>query len=411
MKIKRYIIFFVITLVFTQCTKTNWYENYREKEKSPFGTYILYNEASTLFNKQEVELLNENIYDYLATNFRDKESEDFGNYVCIKFSADKLTQMGVQDLLDFVYEGNDAFIALNHYTYILQDALDFDTDNEDNQVFAPANLKELKGKLLLKNDKFETQEYEFDRNLRRHYFTRFNEQKTQVLGTLEIFGVEKPVFIKIYHGKGAVYLHTQPIAFTNYNLLKDNYTYAENVFSYLPDRKVLWDPQIHRSKLSENYNNDEGRESVFSFFMQNPSLKWSLYIFLLSLLLFMLFNARRKQRAIPVITELKNSTVEFTHTIANLYFKENDHKDVIDKKIKYFLERVKRIYLIETTNLNETFIEILASKSGNSLDATNYLIKTIIDLNKKDMCTQHELYRLNTLIDNFFNPNINGADK
>ena len=47
-----------------------------------------------------------------------------------------------------------------------------------------------------------------------------------------------------------------------------------------------------------------------------------------SLLLFMRFNARRKQRPIPIIEPLKNSTVEFTHTIANLYLKEKEAYEV-----------------------------------------------------------------------------------
>ena len=124
----------------------------------------------------------------------------------------------------------------------------------------------------------------------------------------------------------------------------------------------------------------------------------------------MIFNARRKQRAIPIITPLKNSTVEFAHTIANLYLKEQDYKNAVDKKIKYFLERVRTKYYVNTNNLNNSFIEKLALKSGNRVDTTRYIVNTIKSLNNKHECSEIELIRLNNLIENFLNNNKNGRE-
>ena len=118
-------------------------------------------------------------------------------------------------------------------------------------------------------------------------------------------------------------------------------------------------------------------------------------------LLFMLFNAKRKQRAIPVIKSLDNTTVAFTQTIASLYLKENDHKNLVDKKIAYFLEKIRTKFLLDTNNLNKDFIEILAAKSGNEISNTKYLINTIITLNKRSECTKEELLVLHKMIDNF----------
>ena len=47
--LKIFILLF-ISIQLTNCKKTNWNENYREKEKSPFGTYIIYNEIENIFN-------------------------------------------------------------------------------------------------------------------------------------------------------------------------------------------------------------------------------------------------------------------------------------------------------------------------------------------------------------------------
>lgn len=382
------------------CKKTNWSENYKESEKSPFGTYIIYNEITNLIENTKIEYLNKNIYDYLY-NYPFKERS--ANYICIKNSAYRINKNGISSLLKFVAEGNDAFLALNYFSSVLKDSLEISVKNLDSLADYNNNLlRDLSGKLSLENKSFKKNTFLYNRNLRKNYFTSFNKNKTIVLGTQKIDNENKPVFIKIYHGKGAFYLHLQPVAFTNYNLLKkENVAYAENVLSYLKDKKnsILWDPQIRKSKLTEN---KEEKKSILGFFLKHKALKWSLYISFLGLLMFILFNAKRKQRPIPIINKLTNSTIEFTHTISNLYLKENNPKNLIDKKIIFFLQKVRTLYLLETNNLNNEFIKKLSLKSGNDIRKTKYLINTIISLNNKQQCTKNELERLNILIENFF---------
>lgn len=390
--------FLLILLQLMSCNKTNWQENFKEKEKSPFGNYIVYNEAKNLFKTEEVTLLKENFYDYLFHNY--SERGDFGTYVCIKNSAYKLTDSGIDNLLEFVKNGNDAFIALNYFNEDLKEKLGFTTNNLDKKANSVAALRDLKGEFYLENDHFTKEVYEFDRNIRRNYFLEYKENSTIVLGVTKIDGEKVPNFIKIYHGKGAFYLHTNPVVFTNYNMLNGKEDYAENVLSYVPNNTLLWDPHIKSSKF-ENKKNDN--TSVFKFFLEHKTLTWFLFVSLAGTLLFMLFNARRKQRPIPIKDPLKNTTVAFTQTIANLYLKEQDHKNLIDKKIAFFLEKVRTKYLIDTGNLNTIFMEKLAAKSGNDSQKTKYLINTIIALNKKPECSEEELIGLYKMIENFFN--------
>lgn len=388
----------ILSVIFlTSCTKTDWVENYREKEKSPFGNYIISEEAKTLFEEEEITFLKENFYDYHLF-YENRDSTKNSNYILIKNAAYKQTEEGTQELLDFVKQGNTAFIALNYFKVNFKEALEFTTNNIDKDIFSVAALKELKGEFYLKNKDFDNKTYNFDRNIRRNYFLQYNENKTIVLGTTKIDGEEVPNFIKIYHGKGAFYLHTNPVVFTNYYLLKGKTDYVAHLLSYLPKNTILWDAHIKTSKYSES---TEQQLSVFKFFLQHKSLTWFLFVSFIGLLLFMLFNARRKQRAIPVILPLKNTTVAFTQTISNLYLSEADHKNLVDKKIAFFLEKVRSKYLIETANLNTIFIEKLAAKSGNELQKTKYLIHTIIALNKKTECSEEELIVLHKMIENF----------
>ncbi|WP_159947575.1 DUF4350 domain-containing protein [Polaribacter septentrionalilitoris] len=403
MRILRFIKYTPLLLIglLLSCNKTDWNENYKEKQKSPFGNYVIYNEAANLLDGQKVELLEKHIYDHLLFYIYDDVVDEKKNYVIIKSSNYKRTNQGKKQLLDFVYKGNTAFLALNSFSDSLQIKLGFTNNNLDKKVRNIHRLKELKGTFYLKNDAFQKTKFTFDRNIRRNYFLQYNDTITTVLGTIEVGGEQVPNFIKIAHGKGSVLLHTQPIAFTNYNLLNGNEAYAANVFSYIPNNPTLWDPLIRSSKYDDRL--DEEQPSIFSFFLAHQTLTWFLLVSLAGVILFMVFNARRKQRPIPVIEPLKNSTVEFTQTIANLYLKEQDHKNLVDKKIAYFLEKVRSKYLLNTTNLNKDFIDKLAAKSGNDINRTKYLINTIILLNKKTECTEEELLVLHKMIKNFFN--------
>lgn len=395
-------------LQLTSCKKTNWDENFREKEKSPFGTYIVYNEADKLFKNQDIVYLKENLYDFLI----DKNNIDknkLSNYICIKNNANKLTDDGVSYLLGFVYSGNTAFLALNYFSDELREQLAFETNNLDKDVYGVENLKELKGEFHLENESFDNQTFTFDRNIRRNYVVSYNEKTTIVLGTTKIDGEKIPNFIKIYHGFGEIYIHMNPIVFTNYYLLKDKENYVENVFSYLPENTVYWDPQIKKSNYADS--SDDDNKSIFKFFLQHKTLTWFLFVSFGGVLLFMLFNARRKQRAIPIINPLDNTTVAFTQTISSLYLKEDDHKNLADKKIAYFLEKVRTKYLLNTNNLNKEFIQHLAAKSGNKIENTNYLINTIITLHKRSECSKEELLVLHKMIETFFNKQAHGTTK
>ena len=127
------------------CNKTDWKENFNEKSKSPFGTYIVYNEAEALFNN-EVVYLKQNIYDHLLS---DVDRDNFGNYICIKADAYRLDLDTFNYLLHFIKKGNNAFISLNSFDTHIEDSLQFKTKNLDLLYLLPEELKQLKGKLYL----------------------------------------------------------------------------------------------------------------------------------------------------------------------------------------------------------------------------------------------------------------------
>ena len=117
-------------------------------------------------------------------------------------------------------------------------------------------------------------------------------------------------------------------------------------------------------------------------------------------MIFIIFNAKRKQRIVPIVKPLPNLTLDFTKTIGNLYYQEGDHDNIIDKKIIYFLERIRNEYLIDTTKLDDDFINKLHHKSGKDENDIRELVFLINEHRKSyHGSLEEDLIRINNAIE------------
>ena len=100
-------------------------------------------------------------------------------------------------------------------------------------------------------------------------------------------------------GKGAVFINLAPIAFSNYFLLhKNNIEYYKNALSVIPQNvsSVVWNDYF-LTKMRK----PEKEPSWFRVLMKYPAFQWGLLTALFTLILYVLLEARRKQRIIPEI--------------------------------------------------------------------------------------------------------------
>ena len=237
--------------------------------------------------------------------------------------------------------------------------------------------------------------YEYDKGFEHYYFEHFNSNNTQVLGFQLFKNKEYVNYINVSYGEGNFFLHSQPYAFTNYHMLKENHAdYVSKAFSYLDNETIFWDSSSS-VKLNEI-------DSPLRYILSKPTLRAAWRLGVVGLLLFVIFMAKRRQRIVPVKKELTNTSVAFAKTIGNLYYQEGEPKDLIDKKITFFLEHIRKTYLLDTQHLDENFKKRLYQKTGISKQEIDKLINYISFLiNKKDI---HEvsLITLNKMIDAFY---------
>lgn len=376
----------IIVIELTRPTPINWKSSYTSSDKIPFGGYVLFEELNELKNDKELNIISKNPYDFLS------EAQYAGNsaYLFINSSID-FDKRSYEKLIEYIRQGNSAFISGGYFGQIFKDSLNIDTktdydltETEITPTFFSTSLKE---NVLPK----------FKKKIYKTIFKSFDTTKTTVLGYYqneELEKLEEVNFIKIKEGKGYLYLNTLPQAFSNYYMLNGNHQYAATCLSFLNNPKeIYWDDYLK-----------DGRKIIDSpmrFVLGQTSLRWAYYLLALGLLVFIIFSAKREQRMIPVVTPLENTSIEFTKTISNLYFQHKDYSDIVSKKITYFLERIRSTHYINTNTLDTKFIERLATKTNHSVDQTKDLVDCINALKNKTMHSEADLTTLHKKIEEF----------
>lgn len=356
----------IIALDTNRSKPINWAPTYATQDKIPLGLYVLDHEIKDLFPKQKIERFGTSVYEYFDPkyNFADSTYNAKGTVLIIAEGSD-LDPTSTDELLYFVDHGNTAFLSMKSFPEKIADTLKFSLESD----FAFAD--KIKFSLTAKNVR--QQSFEFDRGAGSVYFNSIDTLSTQVLGYQETNAVKTVNFIKVPYGMGYFYLHTQPTAFSNYSLLKgNNAAYCAAILGKIPKTGSLY-------WQSYSYNDNNISSSPMRYILSQPALKWAWYLFLIGMLIFMIFNAKRRQRVIPIKIPLQNTTVDFTKTIGNLYLQEGNHHLIIEKKIIYFLEKVRNDYMLDTFDLDENFIQRLHQKTGKD----KALIENVVRLIKK----------------------------
>jgi hypothetical protein len=375
---KIYAVIFIVVMIIlalfevNKTESTDWRKNFDINQKSPFGLFVFNREINTLF-KNKVKKIEQTPYDYYQSE------KKIHNILVIEEEVDKQSW---NKILDEVSKGSDAMLIVSEMPKEISDSIGY----YDSQIsFEDENVLKLTDKTY-QNDFIHLDKFPSGRG-----FT-YIKKGVEVLGkTVEKNNSDQANFIKITFGKGNIYVHCEPLFVTNYYLLKrGNVKYTQDVFSYLKDRETVWFVESD-AKVSQFF---------LRFILSHPALKYAWWILLGGLVLFIFFNAKRKQRIVPIIEPLKNTSVDFVKSIGNLYLQEGDFHDMMAKKAQYFLNKVRMDLLIDTQNLDEEFAKKLHLKTGKPVE----MIAEALNLIKKAQdpyaqVMKEDLAKMNKLLD------------
>ena len=197
-------------------------------------------------------------------------------------------------------------------------------------------------------------------------------------------------FARIPYGEGFVFLHTTPLAFTNFHLLRpEGRAYAEAVLAYLPEGTVYWDAasQIseavarRRNRNMNSFARELPDEHPLSYLLRHLSLAWAWYTIIGLAFLYLLFRAKRRQRIIPILPKNENSSYEFISTIAHLHFKEKNYQNFSIQGMKLFLAQLRERYglvvLMNPENNKPKIDQVFFSRLAQVSEVPEKQIQTI----------------------------------
>ncbi len=360
----------------------DWTVTLYSEDTDPFGTFVLNESLPDMFDT--VKMSNQTIYELEDSSYQNL-------FILAQSFFPGEEDMDV--LLAHAEEGRNIFISADYFYIEFSDSLGFEIS--DYQIDAPMfqeNESDFDSIRLMMSERYaDEKNYEYPSDNVYSQFDIYDSTKAEVIA---INDADNPVFIRIPYGEGNIYLNSTPLAFSNHFMLKDNnYEMAAKMLSFLPREEILWTQYYQVGRVDS--------QSPLRYILSTEGLKWAYYLTIAGLILFLFFEAKRRQRIIPVIRPLRNTTLDFVRTISNLYYQQKDHKNIAEKRISFFLDTLRREYFLPDYLQGKQLYTQVAAKSGNTLEQVEHLFQSMMRIRQKESITEEELKDLNTQIENF----------
>lgn len=377
-RLYKVLIVIIMVLLITSCKKAiNWNVTMNPHGKEPYGTYLFYNALKEYYPNTPVHLLKSN-YNFAV---KGAQSMPYDELMILLGKNALFSEEEVAQLFNYVYNGNDVLLSAVHIDTLFMESLFVTLSNENNQ-----GDNELK---IVDGEKVSVYKGEEVSSLS----SAIKIDTTLDAGVKGYYN-NYPNLVAYQYGYGHIYLHTNPIAFTNKSMLGDNKKYVEQILGFLNHDK--YSKVVFSSFLTHNNSSTD-----FDILMDYPAFRWAFYLLIILLFVFILFEFKRRQKVVPEIVNNNNNTKAFIETVGYLYFNEGDLKNLAEKKVKYFLEYVRSTYYIDTRTIDNEFAEKLLLKSQVDKAAVDALVLLITKVNSGITLTKNEIFTLDSTIKRF----------
>ncbi len=385
-------------------TRYQWFENYRATSEEPYGAAFIFNMLKSYRPGGEFTFNEKTPLRSLLSDVDDAESTD---YVIIGHNI-FLDEGSASALAEFIEAGGNAFIAtltppeqILSAVYYQECGLPIEFEErrteEVSMNFFHGDLEADRGGPYAFRIGAEHFPYSWD-FISETVFC----DSTRTITALGYQDDNHVNFIRIKVGKGNLYLHSNPLAFSNYFMIKEqNMRYASGVFSHLQGENIIWD-EFSKIPLPGAHNN--AYNSPLYYILQQPSLKYAWWLLLITVLLYVVFGGKRKQRVIPVLEPKRNTSLEFVNLISQLHYRNGSHLDMAQKKMKYFLYFVRSKYGIHAEKFRDADIHRLSEKSTVPFEEVDVIFSRyyLIEERFRNNIEANRLVDLYDAIENFY---------
>jgi len=412
-----FLLFGFFYYLYQKSPTINWGRNYSYNSSSPYGNELLYKLLKGIYGNADFTRIEESLV-YNSEFNTDASGRSIYFFSGETFNPDKASLSRLKNFLD---KGNQVFLATEGISSYFLDSLlrankHITTTNENGffQIECLA-IKPAFSHPVLKIRKPVNVAYEvfmvpipsavsyMSQNFIDKYALDSSIEPYYKIGYFKVQKADSFLnYIKIKVGKGWLHLYSTPLVLTNYHLRKEAvFNYAQNLFIHLEPGHVYWHVNGFQNMEIAEMPEQQGK-SPFGVFLSYEALRYAWYTFLSALILFCLFNFKRKQRIIPVLKRNTNTSVEFAETISKLYLADGRHKNIAIQKYRYFFNFVKTRYGINLKDDRETDKKRLASLCKLPLTTINQIMINYTIIQSLPDTKAEELLNSVRLINEFY---------
>jgi hypothetical protein len=400
--LKHSIVFFFI-LFLVSCSQekhTDWSVTFDKNSKEPFGCYIAFHILDDFFPDTKIQT-GRNIFSEINKSLDKKylaESKKRISFVvCRSFNADSLE---MDKITRYIKLGNTVCIFSENFSENIFSYFHLSYDriqNPHSAMFTPHEdtIPNQETTIFFNHKKYSYKYSGLPINYGFKIDTSFHE-KYFFMGYSK--SIDTPNALIRSEGDGNLIICRNPITMTNHFLLQhNNKDFASYFFSYFSENpnSVTW------YSMYERQMKDDDNMDMFNLF-KYPPLFYAFLTMLFLMLVYVLFEGKRRQREIPILADKTNSSLEFTETVGRLYYSKSDHKNLSEKMILHYLELVRSKHGLKTNKLDDEFIHLLSQKINQTESDTksfvayiNY-IRDSIDISEIDI--KHLYHQLQKFI-------------
>jgi hypothetical protein len=352
-----FIVFIIIILGFTLLVelhtpkKFSWVQSYNHTDYNPFGCAIFDSIMSrSMHGQYRYNVVRKTFPQILNEHFEERHG-----YIMLSDQLN-MSKVDVDAMLSLANRGNYILLAgesIKEDSDYLAKALHLRYNQIDYSYYQSifnADASVDKRTLMWDGDtrRYHSHQYQVQRYLTRAYFREVDSVYCEVL--LSQYCVETtkevekiPVAVLLHYGKGVIIVSANPLLFTNYNMIYNGPS--------LPFRLISVMGPVHITRLETRDNLNAGSTaSPFSYITTQPPLSMAVSLAMITVLIFLLTSARRRQWAIPVEKKVKSQTLSFVSHIGMLYYLYHDNADLVRKRMFYFTDEIRRDYHIEISD-------------------------------------------------------------
>jgi hypothetical protein len=400
----------------------DWRSKYKLDSYEPFNLAV---SQGLLEDQFEIKTLKDSLQNSLL------DSDSKGTYLYIGGVAHDSTSL--EQIKQYCEKGNDAHLFLDlattnffyssyfdTYTAILRDFLADQMNLGEKEYFSFTYFtsEEITVKMdketnpSEQNLKFTYPEGTF--NFTYYYLDYEYQDYVNVLGLIEDDKYSDDFgdihYFNIPLGEGKLYIHLCPLALSNYSLIDEsNLAYFEDVVNNFESKTLLIDDfnsqmRSLRAFLNSQNNSDRSvsNNGPLSYIFANPSLKYAWYMILAGIIAFILFQAKRKQRSIPVLAQKKNRSLEFIEQSAQIFYRSKDHNEISKIQIAMFNNYIKEEYGLNFNAFKKDKIAETAKKINIPEDQIEKVGDTILYIERLMNVEEKDLVKLNRQLENFY---------